>query len=294
MPSVPAPSSFSSGLYFAKPDPSGKLALHHDGEPVAGLALLPASGFSLAETVVVSFEPGADAYSSKLVVASPDAKMRRVIDLPNTYKPQHPALSPDGTQVAFDAKSVSNGTISQLSKVFVVDLDLHTAKVVSQGGDAVAPVWFPITRRILYVSGDGATGARDLVIVDPKDPVSYTSTSMGGDGAHVAISADEGEILIPATGQTLSSRFAPRSSIAAAVKSGASAAGMTGFATITAAYAKAGGSIYLAGNVPGKGIVVAEVDRLGGGFKVLSGPFSMATQTAAMASFLPVYLTDFP
>lgn len=295
-PPVGPPSSFTAGLYFVKPDTTGKLLLQHNGAAVSGIAALPVDGFSLSETSIVTFEAGANIYNNRLVVSSPDGKMRRVIDLQNVNKPLRPVLSPDASAVAFEAHLVSGTTIKTRSDIFVLDLDTNAIKIVSQGGDAHVPLWFPITGRILYASGN-TDGSADLVIVDPKDPSVYISM-LGVNSVHVAISADENEILIPSSGRTYSAVFTPIGNLNMSISQGAKAAGLSSFLPISAAFAHDGSSIVLAGTVAPKNgvtnVVVAEIDRQGGNFKVLHGPFAMTPLTVANAKFLPIFLKEFP
>lgn len=114
---------------------------------------------------------------------------------------EHPALSPDGTRVAF--VSARDGT----RKVYVVSLAELIAEPVTDGSDGgdSEPAWSPDSRSIAFVRGDGRlekdvyviepeTGNIELMLIGEDDvPEQAGHPAWSPDGKSIAVSADRRE-----------------------------------------------------------------------------------------------------
>ena len=278
------PDRFAAGLYFATSaagDPSyGALARLSDA-PNSGSALvvgvkpLPTSGFSLGSDVLVTFEPSPTGGSAAtLVVQSADAKSRRVYLLPSLVKPARPAISPDATEVAFEARTLAASGAAAKAAIYILDLEHGAFRVAAQGGDAHAPVWMPTSHRLAFVRFNSPGGPADLCVTDASDPRTLACAS-GAGGPQLAVSPDEAEIFVASTGKSYSAHdLTPRRDIALALASGASAAGLAKFQPLTATYAP-DGELVIAGITATSDAYLVRADRDGAEVTIALGPVGL-------------------
>jgi Tol biopolymer transport system component len=85
----------------------------------------------------------------------------------------NPAWSPDGKQIAY------TGAGSGFTHIFVMDADGNHQHDISNGGEALDPTWSPDGTRLAYAQASGATGLRDIWVMNAdgsgKTPLTTTS-----------------------------------------------------------------------------------------------------------------------
>ncbi|HWD80309.1 MAG TPA: serine hydrolase [Kribbella sp.] len=122
----------------------------------------------------------------------------RIDDLTDLVVPSQPALSPDGTRIAYVVRTLDGDADRNVDQLWLASTDGGTARRITAGPKDVAPAWSPDGTQLAFVR-DGQVA---VLAVDGGEPETLTDLSAGAgapvwspDGRRLAFSAavDDGD-----------------------------------------------------------------------------------------------------
>jgi eukaryotic-like serine/threonine-protein kinase len=100
--------------------------------------------------------------TQRIVMAEPHGETQPI--LPDVGRYDHPRLSPDGKQLAFEVASGADNSI------YIFDIPSATLARLTSGSNAFNPEWSPDGKRVIFTSSNDPTGPRRARLVwQPAD-----------------------------------------------------------------------------------------------------------------------------
>jgi hypothetical protein len=185
-----------TGIYFGTPEPTAaRVTLTCSGGKLPAAFNIPSGGFDVSRDALVYAENGD--FGSRLVLASPDGKMRRTVALPGVFQAAGAALSPDGATAAFSGRLEANRSRTEDLDVFLVATAGNGTAVPRRISSAAAsedsPRWLPLGRSVAYVVHGATAGIR---VVNAETGREELNVAVPG-AAGLAVSKDGARLLVP-------------------------------------------------------------------------------------------------